>query len=71
MLVLDYTNAILALNSFYDCPHTHFKLSMIKEEEAEKILAEHEDAEHISKMSKESDTSLAHFFDSVSREKIG
>lgn len=71
MLVLDYTNAVMALSSFYDCPHTHFKLSMVQVEEADKMLAAHEDAEHINKMSKESDTSLAHFFDSVSREKLG
>lgn len=68
--MLDYTNAIMSLSSFYDCPHTHFKLSMLKVEEADDMLSKHEDAEHINKMSKESEISLAHFFDSVSAEKM-
>lgn len=39
VLVLDYTNSILSLSSFYDCPHTQFKLAMMNLEEANKIVS--------------------------------
>lgn len=33
-LILDYTNSILALSSFYDCPHAQLKVQMTRLEEA-------------------------------------
>lgn len=39
---LDYTNSIIALTSFFDCPHVHLKVSMIKVEEAQKYISDQE-----------------------------
>ena len=44
---------------------------MINQEEAKKLVDEHDDQEHMNKMMKESETSLANFFNSVSKEQIG
>jgi hypothetical protein len=41
---------------------------MINQEEAKKLVDEHDDQEHMNKMMKESETSLANFFNSVSKE---
>ena len=40
---LDYTNSIIRLSSYFDCPHAHLKLSMMKLSEAEGMLKEQED----------------------------
>jgi ATP-dependent helicase/DNAse subunit B len=67
---MDYTNSILSLSSFYDCPHTHFKLAMMNVEQAKKLANEHEDLDHMHKVMKESEQILANFFNSVSAEQI-
>lgn len=35
---LDFSNSIIALSSFFDCPHAHLQISMIKLSEANKLL---------------------------------
>ena len=35
---LDYSNSMIALSSFFDCPHAHLKVSMMKLEEAHRML---------------------------------
>ena len=37
---LDFSNSIIALSSFFDCPHAHLQVSMVKLEEAHHMLDE-------------------------------
>jgi hypothetical protein len=42
-IALDYSSSIIALSSFYDCPHARMKISMMKLEEANRVLKEQKD----------------------------
>jgi len=72
-LIMDYTNSILSLSSFYDCPHTSLKVSMIRLEEAQQLAKKHEADATISKKKSDSEARLANFFDALSRpaDQIG
>lgn len=37
-LTLKYSNSIIQLSSFFDCPHFHLMISMIKLEDAKQLL---------------------------------
>lgn len=37
-LELDYSNSIIQLSSFFDCPHLHLKIAMMKTSDATKAL---------------------------------
>lgn len=41
-LNLDYSHSIIELSTFYDCPHARFSLSMMKVDEAEKVIKDQE-----------------------------
>lgn len=72
-LVLDYTNSILSLSSFYDCPHAQLKVSMTRLEEARQLVSQHAADTSISRKKSDSEASLANFFDALSRpaDKLG
>jgi hypothetical protein len=70
-LVLDYTNSILSLSSFYDCPHAKLKVSMTRLEEARQLVSEHAADTSITQKKSDSEASLANFFDALSRPAGG
>lgn len=66
-LILDYTNSIITLSSFYDCPHTKLKVAMTRLEEAQQLLSKQAADTAISRKKSESEASLANFFDALSQ----
>lgn len=66
-LVMDYTNSIITLSSFYDCPHADLRLSMMRVQEAKKVVARHASDKSGSTRKRESEAKLANFFNTLSR----
>lgn len=67
---LDYTNSIITMSSYFDCPSAHLMLSMMKANEAETMLKEQEEKESgwIAQQAKASDSKLATIFNTLSEE---
>jgi hypothetical protein len=66
---LDYSDSIITLASFYDCPHTRLKISMMKVDEAQSTLKAQADkpSDWIASQSRTSDAQLAGIFDTISQ----
>mmetsp|Transcript_21056 Transcript_21056/g.32602 ORF Transcript_21056/g.32602 Transcript_21056/m.32602 type:complete len:247 (+) Transcript_21056:1496-2236(+) len=66
---LDYSNSIVTLSSFFDCPHAHLSLSMMKVDEVEAKVKEQasKTSDWISKQHRESEQHLGNIFDKLSR----
>jgi hypothetical protein len=67
---LDYTNSIITMSSYFDCPSAHLMLSMVKLSEAEAMLKEHDDkqSDWIAKHARDSDSKLGSIFNTLSEE---
>lgn len=67
---LDYTNSIITLSNYFDCPHAHLMVSMMKLSEAEAMLKDQEDkqSDWIAKHARDSDSKLATIFNTLSEE---
>lgn len=67
---LDYTNSIITLSSYFDCPSAHLKLSMMKLSEAEAMLQDQQDkqSDWIAKHARDSDSKLATIFNTLSEQ---
>lgn len=65
---LDFSNSIITLSSFFDCPHAHLSVSMRKLEDAHKLVSDQASKEShwISSQARESDSRLAEIFDTLS-----
>lgn len=66
-MIMDYTNSIISLSSFYDCPHVSLKIAMSRLAEAQQVVAEHAADKSTSARKSDSEASLANFFDALSR----
>jgi len=68
---LDFSNSIIALSSFFDCPHAHLQISMMKLSDANQLLAGQADKQSnwIASQGRTSDSALASIFNSLSESK--
>jgi hypothetical protein len=66
---LDYSNSIVALTSFYDCPHARLKISMMKLDEAHSYLEQQaaKQPDWVTTQARTSDAQLSGIFDTLSQ----